>query len=222
MLIIKVVRLNHRRVHTVLAHQTGTQMSRSRVKIFDNTHNSSTHNMYLIRSWDPAIKYRTSSGLLCTRSAGMCIRVYYHYDISFCPHNRERSSLIRSSRVFAIIVHLKRTIVPNIVRYDRVDKCVRANRRRAVVRPCRDERAAAAAATAAAEAAAIDQSTSNGRRAGSLPADSLCVCSGPPRSIFLRFRRRRMHESAVHTTTAETARNGRLTVGSSYPIFTHK
>jgi len=72
------------------------------------------------------------------------------------------------------------------------------------------------AAAAAAEAAAIDQSTSNGRRAGSVLADSLCVCSRPPRSIFLRFRR--MHESAVHTTTAETACNGRLTVQGSCPI----
>lgn len=114
------------------------------------------------------------------------------------------------------IVHLKRTIVLNIVRYSRVDNVYA----RTVVRLCRDEKEAAAAA----EAAAIDQSTSNGRRAGSVPADSLCVCSRPL-SIFLRFRRRRrrMYESVVHTTTAETAYNGRvLTVWSSYPIFTHK
>lgn len=50
----------------------------------------------------------------------------------------------------------------------------------------------------------------------------LCVCSRPRRSIFLRFRRR-MHESAVHTTTAETAAySGRLTAGSFRPIFTHE
>lgn len=49
----------------------------------------------------------------------------------------------------------------------------------------------------------------------------LCVCSRPPLSIFLRFRRRRrMHESAVHTTTAETAYNGRLTtMRSSYSFL---
>lgn len=49
----------------------------------------------------------------------------------------------------------------------------------------------------------------------------LCVCSRPPLSIFLRFRRRRrMHESAVHTTTAETAYNGRLTtMRSSHSFF---
>lgn len=49
----------------------------------------------------------------------------------------------------------------------------------------------------------------------------LCVCSRPPFSIFLRFRRRRrMHESAVHTTTAETAYNGRLTtMRSSYSFL---
>lgn len=49
----------------------------------------------------------------------------------------------------------------------------------------------------------------------------LCVCSRPPLSIFLRFRRRRrMHESAVHTATAETAYNGRLTaMRSSYSFL---
>lgn len=104
------------------------------------------------------------------------------------------------------IVHSKRTIVLNIVRYSRVDNVYA----RTVVRLCRDEKETAVAAAAAAEA--IDQSTSNGRRAGSVPADSLCVCSRPPLSIFLRFRRRRrrMYESVVHTTTAETAYSDRF------------